>query len=171
MHHLSQSATMLARWREWGADIPYSAQWRAHQTPAERYRFNTPNPVSHPSHPRPAPCPLTPHICKNLELSGLDQPDRASAALPRLGLFVLETMSECIGGGLSSPTQPAAPCLSGQQGSGLDSTRNWGNCTPLCWVAVLWEHKRGTAMLSTMPLWEAKFYKHRPETRGEGWWK
>lgn len=86
-------------------------------------RFSTLCPVSQPSQPGPAPCPLSPHICKSLKLSGLDHKDRAglchaSDSLPRLNLNGLETVSESTSGGPSS-----LPLTSSS--SPLSSSEHW----------------------------------------------
>lgn len=70
-------------------------------------RFSTLRPVKQPSLPGPAPCPLSPHICKSLKLSGLDHTDRAglcqtSNSLPGLDLNGLGTLSRSTRGGRSS---------------------------------------------------------------------
>lgn len=70
-------------------------------------RYSTLRPVSQPSLPQPAPCPLSPNICKSLKLSGLDLSDRAelcqtSDSFPGLKLNGLETLSRSTRGGQSS---------------------------------------------------------------------
>lgn len=77
-------------------------------------RFSTLHPVSQTSQPGQAPCPLSPHICKSLKLSGLDHRDRAglcqtSDSVPRLNLNGLEALLESTGGRLSSLPLTSSP--------------------------------------------------------------
>lgn len=85
-------------------------------------RFSTLHPVSEPSQPEPALCPLSPHICKSLNLSGLDLTERAglsqtSHSLP--GLNGLDALSQSNREGQSSPS----PCTSSEHWSAQNQRR------------------------------------------------
>lgn len=94
-------------------------------------RFSTLRPVSPPAQPGPAPCPLSPHICKSLKLSGLDHRDRAglcqtSDSLPGLDLNGLDSVREHRGERRVHCPRPAAPVPLVHQSTGLHSASDWG---------------------------------------------
>ena len=96
-------------------------------------RFSTPRPVSPPAQPGPAPCPLSPHICKSLKLSGLDHRDRAglcqtSDSLPGLDLNGLESVREHQGE-FAAP-RPAAPVPFSSSEHWSAQCQRLGDCSP-----------------------------------------
>ncbi len=132
-------------------------------------RFSTLRPVSQPSQPGPAPCPLSPHICKSLKLSGLDHRDRAglcqtSDSLPGLNLNGLETLSESTRGGLSSlpPTSSSSPFSSSEH-----STSDGGLLFIPLKGFFLWEHWRVEAVQAAKS-WVWEQYKRLNKGREGG---